>query len=87
MASLSANVEKECVCPAHETLHVEEIQSNLSPEHVEEIQSNLSPEHVDYLMSRHGTIELYPVPSEHSADPYNWPGWKVGRKSKAAIGN
>lgn len=37
----------------------------------------LSPEYRDYLMSRHGTVELDPLPDMNDADPYNWPKWKV----------
>jgi hypothetical protein len=39
--------------------------------------SGLSPEHQQYLLQRHGTLELDPIPGMGSADPYNWPVWKV----------
>jgi hypothetical protein len=41
------------------------------------IAGDLSPEHRDYLMSRHGTIDLNPLPTMDPADPLNWPSWKV----------
>lgn len=65
MAHSSVNVEKDNITSAQETLHTEKKQQNLSPSHIE------------YLLSRHGTLELNPVPSAHHADPYNWPAWKV----------
>lgn len=36
----------------------------------------LPQEHRDYLISRHGTLDLDPIPSADPADPYNWPEWK-----------
>ena len=39
--------------------------------------NDLSPEYRDYLISRHGTVELDPLPDMTDADPYNWPKWKV----------
>lgn len=36
----------------------------------------LSEAHREYLISRHGTVELDPLPSMSDADPYNWPHWK-----------
>ncbi|KAM3416101.1 hypothetical protein BST61_g9582 [Cercospora zeina] len=36
----------------------------------------LPQEHRDYLLSRHGTLDLDPIPSADPADPYNWPEWK-----------
>jgi hypothetical protein len=41
--------------------------------------SHLSEEHRQYLLERHGTLELDPIPTMGTADPYNWPQWKVGR--------
>lgn len=38
----------------------------------------LSESHKSYLIERHGTLDLDPIPSMDSADPYNWPSWKVG---------
>ncbi|KUL85007.1 hypothetical protein ZTR_07782 [Talaromyces verruculosus] len=38
--------------------------------------NDLSPEYRDYLISRHGTVELDPLPDMTDADPYNWPKWK-----------
>ncbi|KAB8298136.1 hypothetical protein EYC80_001892 [Monilinia laxa] len=32
----------------------------------------LSEEHRQYLLSRHGTLDLDPLPSPSDADPYNW---------------
>lgn len=40
-------------------------------------QSHLSPEHREYLIKRHGTVDLDPLPTMGTADPYNWPTWKV----------
>jgi hypothetical protein len=40
--------------------------------------SHLSEEHRQYLLERHGTLELDPIPTMGTADPYNWPQWKVG---------
>jgi hypothetical protein len=39
--------------------------------------SHLSEEHRQYLIERHGTFELDPMPSMGTADPFNWPQWKV----------
>lgn len=39
--------------------------------------SHLSEEHHQYLLERHGTIDLDPLPTMGTADPYNWPQWKV----------
>lgn len=33
--------------------------------------AHLPQEHQDYLISRHGTLDLDPVPSADPADPYN----------------
>ncbi|OKL55821.1 hypothetical protein UA08_08814 [Talaromyces atroroseus] len=41
--------------------------------------SNLSPEYREYLISRHGTIELDPLPDMTDADPYNWPKWMASQ--------
>ncbi|KAI4950949.1 hypothetical protein J4E86_007458 [Alternaria arbusti] len=38
--------------------------------------SHLSEEHRRYLLERHGTLELDPIPTMGTADPYNWPQWK-----------
>ncbi|CAD6448545.1 ddd63ed4-46f7-40fe-be80-76e9749d285a [Sclerotinia trifoliorum] len=32
----------------------------------------LSQEHREYLLSKHGTLDLDPLPSHSDADPYNW---------------
>lgn len=42
-----------------------------------EEQSHISSEHREYLLNRHGTVELDPLPTMCTADPYNWPTWKV----------
>lgn len=39
--------------------------------------SHLSEEHRQYLLERHGTLDLDPLPTMGTADPYNWPQWKV----------
>lgn len=39
--------------------------------------SHLSEEHRQYLLERHGTIDLDPLPTMGTADPYNWPQWKA----------
>ncbi|KAF9893413.1 hypothetical protein FE257_011845 [Aspergillus nanangensis] len=38
--------------------------------------SSLSSAHREFLLQRHGTLDLDPLPSASSADPYNWPTWK-----------
>ncbi|KAF1938099.1 MFS general substrate transporter [Clathrospora elynae] len=38
--------------------------------------SHLSEEHRQYLLQRHGTLDLDPLPTMGTADPYNWPHWK-----------
>ncbi|PLB48985.1 synaptic vesicle transporter [Aspergillus steynii IBT 23096] len=40
------------------------------------ISNNISSLHREYLLGRHGTLDLDPLPSPSSADPYNWPTWK-----------
>jgi hypothetical protein len=40
--------------------------------------SHISQEHRQYLIERHGTFDLDPLPTMGTADPYNWPQWKVG---------
>lgn len=44
---------------------------------VDSMGSFLSQSHREYLLSRHGTLDLDPIPSFSDADPYNWPTWKV----------
>jgi len=39
--------------------------------------SRLCEEHRQYLLERHGTLDLDPLPTMGTADPYNWPQWKV----------
>lgn len=39
--------------------------------------ANLTNSHKEYLLSRHGTLELDPLPSQDPADPLNWPRWKA----------
>lgn len=46
--------------------------------------ATLSSEHQDYLLSRHGTLELIPMPSMHPVDPLNWPSWKVSSPADIA---
>ena len=43
--------------------------------------AGLPQEHRDYLLARHGTLELDPIPDIGDQDPYNWPQWKVRRRS------
>lgn len=52
---------------------LEDKQVEVAPDHPE---SNLSEPHKAYLLERHGTLDLDPIPSMDSADPYNWPLWK-----------
>ncbi len=47
-----------------------------TPLESEEITA-LPQAHKDYLLSRHGTLDLDPIPDMNDADPYNWPQWKV----------
>jgi hypothetical protein len=42
-------------------------------------EDSLSEEHRQYLLSRHGTLDLSPLPSMSDADPFNWPAWKVSK--------
>lgn len=37
---------------------------------------HLSESHAEFLMSRYGTVNLIPLPSEDINDPLNWPSWK-----------
>ncbi|KAL4867420.1 hypothetical protein BDV12DRAFT_209891 [Aspergillus spectabilis] len=39
--------------------------------------SYLSPAYREYLLQRHGTLDLDPLPSACSADPYNWADLEV----------
>lgn len=39
--------------------------------------TDLSENHARYIRSRHGTLDLDPLPSMDPADPLNWPLWKV----------
>ncbi|KAL2816663.1 major facilitator superfamily domain-containing protein [Aspergillus granulosus] len=43
--------------------------------HVEAAEPEKALE-VPYLLSRHGTLDLDPLPSMSDVDPYNWPAWK-----------
>ncbi|RLV92247.1 Efflux pump vrtL [Spathaspora sp. JA1] len=51
-----------------------------SPSHVEGvpigITADIDPEHEQYLISRHGSVQLDPLPSADPQDPLNWPDWK-----------
>ncbi|KAA8571080.1 hypothetical protein EYC84_000435 [Monilinia fructicola] len=40
--------------------------------YLEDSTAALSEEHRQYLLSRHGTLDLDPLPSPSDADPYNW---------------
>ncbi|KAF9884698.1 hypothetical protein FE257_001327 [Aspergillus nanangensis] len=42
--------------------------------HIEDV--GLSPERQQYIISRHGTLDLDPLPSDDPADPLNWNPWK-----------
>lgn len=57
---------------------IESTETGVPATYVDTVASRISKPHQDYLMQRHGTLELQPVPSMDPADPYNWPGWKVG---------
>ena len=57
---------------------IESAETGAPVTYVDTVASRISKPHQDYLMQRHGTLELHPVPSMDPADPYNWPGWKVG---------
>jgi hypothetical protein len=48
--------------------------------------SHLSGEHRQYLIERHGTFDLDPLPTMGTADPYNWPQWKVNLHNNALLG-
>jgi MFS family permease len=39
-------------------------------------ECQFDPAHREYLLSRHGTVDLIPVPSSSPEDPLNWPIWK-----------
>ncbi|KAK6459477.1 major facilitator superfamily multidrug-resistance protein [Scheffersomyces xylosifermentans] len=54
-----------------------------SQEHVESMDpldplavTALTTEHHEYLMTRHGSVQLDPLPSSDPQDPLNWPNWK-----------
>lgn len=49
--------------------------------YLEDSTAALSEEHRQYLLSRHGTLDLDPLPSPSDADPYNWSNRKVCSKS------
>jgi hypothetical protein len=65
MATMKANVEQD---------------ENLRNEHItmdeKAYESFLTDEHKQYIMTRHGTLELDPLPSMSPNDPLNWPSWK-----------
>ncbi|QSZ34262.1 hypothetical protein DSL72_005852 [Monilinia vaccinii-corymbosi] len=44
--------------------------------YIEDSIAALSEEHRQYLLSRHGTLDLDPLPSPSDADPYNWTNTK-----------
>lgn len=45
--------------------------------YVEDQVAHLTEEHRQYLLTRHGTLDLDPIPDMNDADPYNWPRWRV----------
>lgn len=45
--------------------------------YIEDQLAHLSEEHRQYLLTRHGTLDLDPLPDMNDADPYNWPRWRV----------
>lgn len=45
--------------------------------YVEDPVAHLSEEHRQYLLSKHGTLDLEPIPDMTDTDPYNWPRWRV----------
>ncbi|KAI5306232.1 hypothetical protein KEM56_001744 [Ascosphaera pollenicola] len=63
-SSDSVELEKEAVI----------FDENVTHDHLE--TAALSPEHREYILSRHGTLDLDPLPSMDPADPLNWPTWK-----------
>ncbi len=66
------------------TLAETEIKTN-GEKQVEFIDAlGLTTSHKDYLLSRHGTLELDPMPAQDPADPLNWPRWKASPPKLAA---
>ena len=53
-----------------------DMEAALHMEKIPSPDSQLTPSHRDYLLSRHGTIDLNPLPSTNPNDPLNWPTWK-----------
>ncbi|KAJ5611169.1 hypothetical protein N7510_007888 [Penicillium lagena] len=51
-----------------DNFHLETLENNE--------QGDLSPCHREFLLSRHGKVNLVPLPSEFPADPLNWPSWR-----------
>ncbi|KAH8892862.1 putative MFS transporter [Thozetella sp. PMI_491] len=50
----------------------------LEPEYTKSGYSiaRMSNSHKEFILSRHGTLDLDPMPSEDPNEPYNWPRWK-----------
>lgn len=51
-------------------------KSQIAVHQEQAISEELSPEHREFLLSRHGTVDLDPIPSMDLNDPLNWPRWK-----------
>lgn len=64
--------------PKIEHLEAGDASSPMESSDLQHIDS-LSVEHRQYLLSRHGTLDLSPVPSMSDTDPFNWPAWKVSK--------
>lgn len=72
----------ECDVKEASTIHnmdfVENAEDATVASNLPAAAARLSKPHRDYLMENHGTLNLDPIPAMDSADPYNWPEWKVG---------
>ncbi|EKG18724.1 Major facilitator superfamily [Macrophomina phaseolina MS6] len=73
----SANVQQVEDVGDHPAHSPQQKGEDTLPQHIEEEKigpdTSLSEAHQEYLLSRHGTLDLQPVPEMNDADPYNWP--------------
>lgn len=60
-------------------------ENSIQKEYISEVecvndsQASLADLRKTYLLSRHGTLDLDPLPHPDSTDPLNWPLWKVSK--------
>lgn len=58
------------------TQRLEDLEIGPQATYMSAAAADLPDNHRAYLISRHGTLDLDPLPSADPADPYNWPQWK-----------